>query len=181
MTNQETTRNSKFLSLVLRHEPSAASITLDTAGWVPINELLQGCATAGHQLTLEQLKHIVETNPKKRFEFNAEVTRIRASQGHSVGVELEYQPKIPPAHLYHGTATRFLDSIREKGLLKMERHHVHLSGETRVTLEVGSRHGVPTLLTIDAAKMHEEGHLFFQSTNGVWLVDHVPSAHIQFP
>lgn len=181
MTPQETTRSSKFLSLVLRHEPHKAGLTLDAAGWVPVQVLLQGCAAAGHALTLEQLQHITVTNAKKRFEFSPDGTLIRASQGHSIEVQLDYQPQVPPATLYHGTATRFLDSIREKGLLKMSRHHVHLSAETRVTMEVGARHGVPVLLTIDAATMHAQGHVFFQSTNGVWLTDHVPTLHIQFP
>lgn len=181
MNSQETVRSSKFLSLVLRHEPHQAGLTLDAAGWTPVQALLQGCAAAGHALTLEQLQHIVTTNAKKRFEFSPDATLIRASQGHSVEVELDYQPQVPPAVLYHGTATRFLDAIREKGLLKMKRHHVHLSAETRVTLEVGARHGVPVLLSLDAAAMHAQGHVFFRSTNGVWLTDHVPPEHIRFP
>lgn len=181
MNSQEITRSSKFLSLVLRHEPHKAGLTLDGAGWTPVQALLQGCAAAGHALTLEQLQHIVTSNAKKRFEFSPDTTLIRASQGHSVEVELDYQPKVPPAMLYHGTASRFLDAIREKGLLKMNRHHVHLSAETRVTMEVGARHGVPVLLSIDAAAMHDRGHVFFQSTNGVWLTDQVPPEHIRFP
>lgn len=181
MTPSQTTRSSKFLSLVLRHQPETAGLMLDPAGWVSVQDLLRGCAAAGHVLTAEDLRHIVETNAKKRFDYNADATRIRASQGHSVAVELEYAPQIPPPQLYHGTATRFLDSIREKGLLKMQRHHVHLSAETRITMEVGARHGVPVLLTVNAASMHAQGHVFFRSTNGVWLVDHVPPALIQFP
>lgn len=181
MNSQETVRSSKFLSLVLRHEPHQAGLTLDAAGWTPVHALLQGCAAAGHALTLEQLQHIVTTNAKKRFEFSPDATLIRASQGHSIEVELDYQPQVPPAVLYHGTATRFLDAIREKGLLKMKRHHVHLSAETRVTMEVGARHGVPVLLSLDAAAMHVQGHVFFKSANGVWLTDHVPPEHIRFP
>jgi putative RNA 2'-phosphotransferase len=127
------------------------------------------------------LEHVVVTNAKKRFEFSADSLRIRASQGHSVEVELEYAPQEPPELLYHGTATRFLDSIRAQGLLKMQRHHVHLSAETKVTLEVGARHGKPVLLTILAGEMHAAGHVFFRSTNGVWLVDHVTPNFLQFP
>lgn len=181
MSPSQTTTASKFLSLVLRHEPSAAHVTLDSAGWVEVEALLAGCAKAGRALTREELEHVVITNAKKRFEFSADGTRIRASQGHSVEVELEYAPQEPPELLYHGTATRFLDSIREKGLLKMERHHVHLSAETRVTLEVGARHGKPALLTILAGQMHREGHVFCRSTNGVWLVEHVPNHFLRFP
>jgi putative RNA 2'-phosphotransferase len=178
MSPSQTTSASKFLSLVLRHEPSAAHIALDSAGWVDIAALLAGCHQAGKSLTRDDLEHVVVTNAKKRFEFSADGTRIRASQGHSVEVELEYAPQEPPELLYHGTATRFLDSIREKGLLKMERHHVHLAAETKVTLEVGARHGKPVLLTILACQMHLAGHAFYRSTNGVWLVEHVPPQFI---
>lgn len=181
MPPSQTTSASKFLSLVLRHEPSAAHVTLDSAGWVEIEALLAGCAKAGRALTRDELEHVVITNAKKRFEFSADCTRIRASQGHSVEVELEYAPQEPPELLYHGTATRFLDSICEKGLLKMERHHVHLSAETKMTLEVGARHGSPVLLTILAGQMHREGHVFCRSTNGVWLVEHVPTHFLRFP
>ena len=181
MTPSQTTSASKFLSLVLRHEPAAAHVTLDTAGWVEVAALLAGCVTAGRGLTREELEHVVVTNAKKRFEFSADCLRIRASQGHSVEVELEYTPKEPPEILYHGTATRFIDSSRTQGLLKRERHHVHLSAETKMTLEVGARHGKPVLLTIFAGEMHREGHVFCRSTNGVWLVEQVPVKFIRFP
>ena len=96
-------------------------------------------------------------------------------------MDLQYTPQVPPELLYHGTATRFLESIREKGLLKMERQHVHLSAETAVTAQVGARHGKPTLLIIRAAAMQRAGHVFYRSANGVWLVDHVPPQFIEFP
>jgi putative RNA 2'-phosphotransferase len=181
MSPDQTTRTSKFLSLVLRHQPRTARINLDPAGWVGVSELLAGCAKAGVRIRLKDLQHVVDTSDKKRFEFSPDGLRIRASQGHSVKVELEYTPQSPPELLYHGTAKRFLESIRAQGLLKMQRHHVHLSAETKVTLEVGARRGKPVLLTIHAGQMHQEGHTFFRSTNGVWLVDHVPVHFIQFP
>jgi len=180
MTPSQTTNASKFLSLVLRHQPDAAHVTLDAAGWTAVDALLAGCARTGRPLSRTDLEHIVMTNAKKRFEFSADGLRIRASQGHSVEVELDYAPQSPPELLFHGTATRFLDSIREKGLLKMQRHHVHLSADTRITLEVGARHGKPVLLTILASQMHNEGHVFSRSTNGVWLVEHVPPQYIRF-
>lgn len=177
MSPAQTTRTSKFLSLVLRHQPESAHITLDEAGWVAVDNLLEGCAKAGRALTREQLQHIVDTNTKKRFEFSADGCRVRASQGHSIEVDLAYEPQV----LYHGTATRFLDSIRAQGLLKMQRHHVHLSAETKVTLQVGARHGKPALLTVLAGAMHDAGHTFYRSTNGVWLVEQVPVKFIRFP
>jgi putative RNA 2'-phosphotransferase len=181
MTDKEIIRTSKFLSLVLRHEPERVGLRLDSAGWASVPELLEAVNRHGVALTFEQLKHVVATSEKKRFAFNDDETLIRASQGHSIEVDLQYAPQVPPELLYHGTATRFLDSIRAKGLLKMERRHVHLSAETQVTVQVGARHGKPALLIIRAGDMHRAGHVFYSSANGVWLVDHVPPQFIEFP
>jgi putative RNA 2'-phosphotransferase len=181
MTEKETIRTSKFLSLVLRHEPERVGLKLGDAGWIDVEELLQAVNQHGTPLTLDQVKHVVATSDKKRFAFSDDGRRIRASQGHSVEVDLQYEPQTPPDLLYHGTATRFLDSIRKEGLKRMERHHVHLSAETNITLQVGARHGKPVLLTIRAGEMTRAGHVFFRSANGVWLVDQVPVQFIDFP
>jgi putative RNA 2'-phosphotransferase len=181
MTETETIKTSKFLSLVLRHEPERVGLKLDEAGWVAVEDLLQAVNRHGVALSLDQLRHVVETNSKKRFAFSDDGLRIRASQGHSIEVDLQYPPQTPPDFLYHGTATRFLDAIRKDGLKKMDRHDVHLSAETKVTLQVGGRHGKPVLLTIRAGDMHRAGHVFRCSANGVWLVDHVPPQFIEFP
>ena len=181
MTDKEAIGTSNFLSLILRHEPERAGLKLGEAGWVGVDELLQAVNSHGVTLTLDQLKHIVATSDKKRFAFSDDGQRIRASQGHSIEVDLQYPPQTPPEILYHGTATRFLDGIRQHGLQKMERHDVHLSAETKVTVQVGRRHGRPALLTIRAGDMHRAGFVFRCSANGVWLVDHVPPQFIQFP
>jgi putative RNA 2'-phosphotransferase len=151
------------------------------AGWVGVQELLQAVNRHGVALTLDDLKHIVATSDKKRFAFSEDGQRIRANQGHSVEVNLQYTPQTPPEILYHGTATRFLDGIRKHGLQKMERHDVHLSAETKVTLQVGGRHGKPVLLAIRAADMHRAGFVFRCSSNGVWLVNNLPPEFINFP
>ena len=181
MTDKEAIRTSKFLSLVLRHEPERVGLKLGEAGWVGVDELLKAVNSHGVSLSLDQLKHIVATSDKKRFAFSEDGQCIRASQGHSVEVDLQYLPQTPPETLYHGTAVRFLDSIRQQGLQKMERHDVHLSAETKLTLQVGGRHGRPVLLTIRAGDMHRAGFVFRCSANGVWLVDHVPPQFIEFP
>jgi putative RNA 2'-phosphotransferase len=180
MTDKETVKTSKFLSLILRHEPEKVGLNLGAGGWVAVDELLRAVNAQGVSLSRDQLKHIVATSDKKRFAFSEDGLRIRANQGHSVEVDLQYPPQAPPELLYHGTATRFLDSIREKGLQRMERHDVHLSAETKMTLQVGGRHGKPALLTIRAGEMHRAGFVFRCSANGVWLVDHVPPQFIQF-
>src|SRR6266700_3621857 len=181
MNNKEIVRTSKFLSLILRHEPERVGLKIGDAGWVGVDELLQAVNSHGVSLTLDELRHIVATSDKKRFAFSEDGLRIRASQGYSVEVDLKYPQQTPPELLYHGTATRFLDAIRQHGLYKMQRHDVHLAAETRVTLQVGGRHGKPVLLTIRAGDMHRAGFICRRSANGVWHVDHVPATFIEFP
>ena len=180
MTEKETTKASKFLSLILRHEPERVGLELDHAGWVGVKELLDAVNGHGTALTLDDLKHIGAKNKKKRFAFSEDGRRIRANQGHSVGVDLQYPPQTPPEILYHGTAARFLHGIRKDGLQRMDRHDVHLSAETKITFQVGGRHGKPVLLIIRSGDMHRAGHVFRCSTNGVWLVNHVPPEFIDF-
>ncbi len=171
-------RLSKFLSLVLRHEPGRIGLQLDSAGWVSVDTLLAACAKHGVSLTRERLAAIVANSDKQRFAFDEARARIRANQGHSVPVELGYAPTTPPDVLYHGTIAKFIDSIRALGLLKGERHHVHLSKDTETARKVGARRGQPVLLRVDAEKMHAAGFPFFLSANGVWLTDWVPAAFL---
>ncbi len=177
---KELVKVSKFLSLVLRHQPEKIGLTLDEAGWVEVTELLHACHENGFVITRPVLEEVVQTNDKKRFAFSEDGLKIRASQGHSIEVELAYAPLTPPEILYHGTATRFLDSIKAQGLLKGQRHHVHLSGDQETATRVGARHGKPLVLIIESGRMHAAGFPFYQSENGVWLTDHVPSTYIRF-
>ena len=181
MNTKAAVTKSKFLSLVLRHEPERVGLTLDEAGWVAVEELLTAVNRNGVALTREELEHIVTTSDKKRFAFSEDGLRIRANQGHSVEVDLQYEPAVPPELLYHGTANQFVDAIRQSGLQKMERHHVHLSSDQKMTVQVGTRRGRPVLLTVRAGEMHRAGHVFYRSANDVWLVDEVPARFIEFP
>ena len=178
LTDKQAQSISKFLSLVLRHKPEEIGITLDENGWTDVPTLLSKMTTKGNRITHDQLRHIVVTNNKKRFAFNHDESRIRANQGHSIDVELGYTAKQPPQCLYHGTATRFLDIILKEGLKKMNRHHVHLSADEQTARTVGNRHGKPVVLLVQAGKMAENGHTFYQSDNGVWLTDHVPVSYL---
>lgn len=179
MLNDSQAHNlSKFLSLVLRHQPDTIGITLDEHGWTEVALLLPRLAAHKFAISLADLEYVVATNNKQRFAFSDDHTRIRASQGHSVDVELGYVAQSPPRVLYHGTATRHLAAIRVEGLKKGSRHHVHLSADQATARTVGSRHGKPVVLTIDAAAMAAQGHPFYQSANGVWLTDFVPVGYI---
>jgi putative RNA 2'-phosphotransferase len=181
MNDKEKIKKSKFLSLVLRHEPQSAGVTLDEAGWVSVAELLEGCRRNGVAISREQLQVLVDTSDKKRFALSDDGLRIRANQGHSVEVDLKYEPARPSELLYHGTATRFAEAIRASGLQKMNRHHVHLSLDYDTALKVGQRHGKPLILTVLSAQMHADGHLFYVSANGVWLTDNVAAKYLKFP
>jgi putative RNA 2'-phosphotransferase len=169
---------SKFLSLVLRHDPGKIGLRLDPAGWAEVGELLSAAEAAGVRIDRETLERVVGENDKRRFALSPDGTRIRASQGHSVSVDLGLARQTPPEVLYHGTATRFVDSIHDNGLHSASRTHVHLSADEVTARAVGQRHGRPVVLTIATGRMHRDGHPFFRSENGVWLTDAVPAEYI---
>lgn len=172
-------RASKRLSFVLRHRPDSVGLVLDEAGWVDVDVLLAALAGSGLRLSRADLEHVVATNDKRRFAFDASGQRIRASQGHSVAVSLGYAPADPPAELFHGTVERFLAAILAEGLRPGNRHAVHLSADVDTARTVGARRGRPVVLRVDAAAMAAEGSSFSVSSNGVWLVAAVPPRHLR--
>ena len=174
-------RTSKFLSLVLRHQPQKIGIVLDDAGWTDVNALLSALTAHGHAMSRAQLDELVAGSDKQRYALSPDGERIRANQGHSVDVELDLPQVAPPARLYHGTVAEFLGSIREKGLIKGARHHVHMSADLETATKVGGRRGKPVILTVRAEAMADAGHAFFRSANGVWLTDHVPPEFLEYP
>lgn len=169
---------SKFLSLVLRHQPDKINLTLDLYGWAEVDDLLNKMP---FQITFIQLKQLVDNNDKQRFTFNSTCTKIRANQGHSIKqIDLNLEPKLPPEILYHGTVHKFIGPIQKEGLKKMHRQHVHLSRDIETAIKVGSRKGDPIVLPIKALEMFKDGLSFYKSKNGVWLTDHVPAKYIIF-
>lgn len=165
---------SKFLSFVLRHKPDAIGLTLDQQGWARIDELIAKGNAAGTTFSRDDLQQLVLSSDKQRFSISEDGLRIRAAQGHSVSVELGLTPQEPPAVLYHGTATRFVDSILAAGLLPQSRQQVHLSADEETARLVGQRHGKPAIFKVEALRMHAQGLKFYLSDNGVWLTDQVP-------
>ncbi|MEU4463171.1 RNA 2'-phosphotransferase [Streptomyces sp. NPDC024017] len=178
MDERRTVKVSKYLSKHLRHQPERIGLTLDEAGWVEIDTLITAAATHGFRFTRDELDRVVATNDKRRFAI--EGTRIRASQGHSVEVDLGLSPAAPPAFLYHGTIAGHLDAIRAEGLRPMNRHAVHLSPDRETATRVGARRGRPVVLAVDAGAMHRDGHVFQVSANGVWLTQAVPARYLRF-
>ncbi len=172
---------SKFLSFVLRHNPDKIGLHLDPGGWAQVDELLAAAKESGVPLNQETLRQVVAQNDKQRFSFSANGFRIRANQGHSIPVDLGLEPLLPPEKLFHGTATRFLESIQQHGLIPKGRQQVHLSPDEQTAIKVGQRHGKPVVLIIQSGPMHAQGFEFYRSANGVWLTDKVPVEFIVFP
>ncbi len=170
---------SKFLSFVLRHRPEEVGLEFDENGWADVDELIAAAGRHGRQLTRALVEEVVEKNDKKRFTLSADGKRIRAAQGHSRPVDLGLPPVEPPEILFHGTATRFLESIMRDGLSPGQRQHVHLSPDEQTATAVGRRHGKPVVLRVRSGEMHRRGHQFYLSENGVWLTDHVSPGFIE--
>jgi putative RNA 2'-phosphotransferase len=174
----DTKKHSKRLSYLLRHAPEEAGLVLADGGWVAIEDLLSGLSHKGWGMTREQLQLVIDTNDKKRFTISEDGLRIRAAQGHSVKIKSDLVATAPPAVLFHGTATRFLDQILAEGLRPMSRQHVHLSLDVATARKVGGRHGKPIILQVAAAEMHDAGIAFYCADNGVWLTDAVKPKYI---
>ena len=122
MVEKELKSYSKFMSLVLRHQPQIIGLTLTQEGWANTDDLIDKMNAHGCALTREILEHIVETNSKKRFSFNADHSQIRANQGHSINIDLQLEAGLAPDILYHGTAAVNEISILSNGIEKRDRH-----------------------------------------------------------
>ncbi|TAE69311.1 MAG: RNA 2'-phosphotransferase [Bacteroidetes bacterium] len=174
-TNKEI---SKFLSLVLRHQPQKIGLILDENGWANVEELLQKMNQYHYQINITKLEEVVSTNDKQRFTFDDSKQKIRANQGHSIEIDLDLIATEPPEILYHGTADKYINSIRNEGISKQSRQHVHLSENIETAKKVGQRHGKAIVLEIKAKEMHQKGFIFYISKNNVWLTDKVDKEFI---
>jgi putative RNA 2'-phosphotransferase len=179
--NKNLVNKSKFISLILRHKPEEAGITLDeNGGWVNVDDLLNGVNSKGLNITREILEEIVFHNTKDRLSFNEDRSKIRANYGHSLPVLLDFDPLCPPEILYHGTATKYVDSIKQQGIISKSRQYVHLSDELETAKLVAIRHGKPIILNILSSKMYDDSYKFYKAANGIWLTKTVPSEYIIF-
>lgn len=170
---------SKYLALLLRHEPQQLGLELDSAGWTSVPVLIQRMQQNGLPVDLDRIRQVVQTNNKQRFQLSPDEQRIKANQGHSISVDLGLPALEPPTVLFHGTATRFLEAIRKEGLIKGKRHHVHLSADKKTAALVGQRHGTLVILEVAANRMYQDKYTFYRSDNGVWLTDYVPPQYFK--
>jgi len=170
---------SKFLSLILRHNPGKIRLKLDKNGWANIEELIENANQSGMRLNKPLIDQVVRNSDKQRFVISDDGASIRANQGHSIKVDLQLRPTDPPDELFHGTATRFLDSIFEQGLVKGKRQYVHLSADRETAVKVGARHGTPVVLSLDVDAMKRSECTFYLAQNGVWLTDFVAPQYLR--
>ena len=179
-SDKQLRNTSKFISLILRHQPEAIGISLDEHGWADVQELIDGINRSdGHTLDMELLEEIVQMDEKQRYSFNEDHTLIRANQGHSIPVDVELEEKTPPEILWHGTGEKYVSSIDVQGLIPKSRLYVHLSLDMETARKVGSRHGKPVIYEIDCQGMAEDGYRFFLSANHVWLTKEVPVRYLK--
>ena len=178
MLKDNLTSTSRYLSLILRHKPEAAGITVDEHGWANVNELIAGVRRS-RPFDMEMLEEIVRTDEKQRYSFSGDKSLIRANQGHSIPVDVELTVVAPPEFLYHGTGEKYVSSIDAQGLLPRSRLYVHLSPDVDTAKTVGSRHGRLVVYTVLSGKMAEDGMTFYRSVNGVWLTKSVPARYLK--
>lgn len=169
---------SRFLSLILRHKPDTIGIALDEHGWARVDELLRGMSKTC-PIDMDILEEIVRTDNKQRYSFNADKTKIRANQGHSIPVDVELSLVEPPEYLWHGTGEKYMSSIEKEGLVPKSRLYVHLSSDRETARIVGARHGRPVIYRVRTGQMQADGFLFYRSVNGVWLTKQVPVRYLE--
>lgn len=179
MNNANERKLSRYISLILRHKPETIGITLDRNGWADVEKLIDGIKKSGYYIDKDILETIVRQDEKQRYSFNEKHTRIKANQGHSINVDLGLEERKPPEILYHGTATKSIESIMKEGITRQTRQYVHLSTDCETALKVGRRHGKPVILEVNSEAMFNDGCRFYLSDNGVWLTDTVPVKYIK--
>lgn len=174
-------KTGRFITMLLRHKPPRS---MDSNGWVPVGTIInlvneQRNLGWNGEFKLNDLENIVKTNDKKRYVLDESKEHIRASQGHTIDVDVELKQVVPPEILYHGTALQSVEIIKKQGLNKMKRNHVHMTANHDTAVKVGSRHGKPFIFKVLAKKMHDEGFIFYLSENGVWLTEVVLPQYLE--
>ncbi len=95
MEKKKEKKISKSLSYWLRHSPDDIGISIEDNGWTDVDALLDK-AKGKLEFTLDELKTVVENSEKQRFSFKDEFKKIRANQGHSIDLKIEFEEVKPP-------------------------------------------------------------------------------------
>ena len=183
MNQRQAIKLSKFLALILRHQPERFGLVLDEQGWTSLPEVLEilrGLPNFRWATRADVMQLVEQGSGDDKRRFEVEEDRIRARYGHSIDQPIRVEPCVPPSILYHGTSPESLESIRREGLLPMGRQYVHLSPDTETAIRVGSRHArKPVIITVRAAEAHAAGVEFFQADEQVYLTKSVPAEYLQ--
>lgn len=171
MKPQDFVHKERRLAYLLRHD---RDYPLSPNGWREVDDLV-----SRHGFSKQELSDIVECSNKHRFEFSEDMCKIRALQGHSVSVDLSLEKAVPTELLFHGTTRECFPLIMEGGICRMKRQYVHLSAdfETAESVALRRKDGC-AVLEVAARRMYEDGIVFYQSKNGVWLVENVPPQYL---
>ena len=173
------TKTSQIISHALRHEPWKYGIELDNNGWVEIEKLVKAVEeiNPGIQINQQLIQDILNTSDKKRFEIQED--KIRAFYGHSIPNKIEYPEANPPAILYHGTGSKYVEAILKEGIQAMSRQYVHLTEDLNIAKIVGKRKdGELVVLTINSFDAYTNGIKFYNPSENIWLADQIPSQFI---
>jgi putative RNA 2'-phosphotransferase len=180
--NRRLVKLSKFLALILRHQPERFALALDDEGWASraeVMEILKGLPNF-RWANRSDVMHVVEQGTGDgRKRFKVEGDRIRALYGHSFARRIRHERARPPDRLYHGTSPEAVEAIRREGLRPMGRQYVHLSPDRETAVRVGARHAPrPIVITIRATEANEAGIAFFHPEEAVYLAEQIPPAFL---
>ena len=162
-------RLSRRLAWVLRHRVPQMGLTLDDAGFVPLDELADAVNASAAEVVS------IATHPAEpRFEL--EDGGVRALYGHSFEVaDLPDLEVDTPDTLFHGTSWDNLPRIATEGLRPMERQKVHLTNNPMEALEVARRHQSPALLAVSSNGIES----LRAAADAVWTADSVDRRSLQ--
>jgi putative RNA 2'-phosphotransferase len=179
------TKLSKFLSLILRHQPERFALAIDEEGWASLSEvmeILNGLPNFRWATRAGVMQVVEEGSGDDKRRFEVAENRIRARYGHSFDQPIRYEPCVPPPVLYHGTSRRSLAAICQEGVCPMGRQYVHLSPDPETAARVGARHDEqPVILTVRAADAHAAGVVFHQADEAVYLAKRIPAEFVGLP
>mmetsp|Transcript_32081 Transcript_32081/g.49049 ORF Transcript_32081/g.49049 Transcript_32081/m.49049 type:complete len:248 (+) Transcript_32081:59-802(+) len=188
---------SRSLSWALRHSAPSLGLKMSSDGYVPVRDLL-GCNHPRFRNWSESdIRRVVASNDKQRYslcerrygDFHDTLDEessdqptlcIRANQGHTIrniSTE-ELLSKIAPERLsempiiVHGTYMKaWEEHIRQEGLSRMRRNHIHFASGLPTSSDVisGMRSNCQVYIFVDGKRCAEDEIDFFLSDNGVIL------------
>lgn len=169
---------SRFLAKVLRHEARNKGLDVTPDGYVNVEEILELSEIRSNNYTKEDVRRIVQNDSKGRFKLRttrSSVLQIKATQGHSMQLNSAADPDLAPINhktevraVLHGTRILHWESIKKKGLSKMNRKDIHFAQGER-----GQKSGFPPycdmVIEINLEKALKDGIKFYKSENDVIL------------